>query len=124
VVVEAIELGVIERVEGLGAELEARTLCKSERLVEVRAEVRAARTNNDVSARIAEAQVRAPIPSCDRLRESGSGDPLIDAFGVFRFRIAHGSGEVGTDGVVPTQAYCVGSAVAGSVVARPRHAGF
>ena len=63
VVVEGIELGVVESVKAFGAQLEVSAFRDGEILVDVGAKVGAARSNNDVSARIAEAQVRAAIPS-------------------------------------------------------------
>src|ERR1019366_7431719 len=45
-------------------------------------------------------------------------------FGILGLRILNLACEVGTDGVVATKSDAVGTAVAGSIAARPRHAGF
>src|SRR6185437_4942993 len=119
VVVEVVKLRVIERVERLGAEFEARSFRDRKRLVQVRCEIRAPRANHDVAARVAESQVRSAKPGWCRLRESVSRYPLVDAIGAAGLRILHFPAEVWPDGIVPAQSYRVRSAIARCVVAGP-----
>ena len=103
IVVEAIELGVIEGIKALCAELEMSALAQSKRLIQVDTEVDTAGAYYDVPSGITEAQVWAAIPRRDWLREAGGRNPLVHAIGIPLLRVVHLAGKVGTDGVVAAQ---------------------
>src|SRR5450631_1597654 len=94
---EGVELGVIEGVEALGAQLEMSAFADREGLVQVGSEVGAARDDDGVSAGVAKAKVRATEPSCCRRLEGVSRNPLVNVAS-FLLRIANFLRHVGTDG--------------------------
>lgn len=123
VVAKSVELSVVEGIEALHAQLKAAPLGHFKRLVEVGAEVGAPRADNGISAGIAKAEVRATLPRRCRVPECVTGDPLVDVAGPL-LRVGRLLHHVGTNGVVSAEAHCVGTAVARSIGACPRKAGF